>query len=1074
MSLHLYASNSLEGLSVQLNSRFAQKKISVFQPHYIVTQTEGMNHWLKLQLAHHNPQKIAANICFLKPNDIVQKAYRFLGGAYTFTYSADSLCWLLFKVLGEEDFHQKFPDVAAYFLEEKDAGGKKINVPDGVKQMVLARKLADLFDQYQIYRTELIEKWNDGHIQTLDITEWQQYIWLRAKEIAAEKFPDKTRLGRDVLKLLNEDARIEELKKRMPAVHVFGLSILTMYHIRILTQLAEHIDVHFYFLNPAPNQYWYDTLNEKQLAFLSTKGIMKPEGVALGNDLLHSWGKVIRDTFYLLFEQDDFLNAYTETGLEEPSSDTLLQKIQQDIFHNCPANNRIAINAHDLKDGTVSIQSCYTPAREVEALYNYLVHLIDQKKEKLSPRDIVVMVSDVDAYAPYIKAVFDNAPHSFPYTIADESIANSDNLFHALKLILETTDEEFKAETIVQLLDAAFIRKRFGLSHLSLIRKAVNKANIRFGVEGRNEDETVYVSWKYGLQRIMYGICFSGEDEFELLDDSIFPLDMVEGADARELVRFCHFVESLMDIIEMRKKARTLLEWIDYVNTVVHTMVFDAGDAVDEDYRLLQQQLRNYTALHDVVMEPLRYEVFCHHFLQTLKTTSRSGLFGSSGITFCSLLPMRSIPFTVVALLGLNFDKFPRREMAASFNLMQEAPQKGDRNIKDNDKHLFLETVLSAKKYLYISYLGQSVKDNSPLPPSALVDEFIDYMETGYKGDGDVRKQLIVRQPLHSFSRRYASGGDGLYTYLLQKEEKQIDFFNQKKQLEPVVHEEISLQSLISFFKNPFKTYYNQVLKIRYDEQSDLLNETELFTLDGLQQWGLKQELLLLKDEEREHFKKRLVKQGLLPLKNMAEISLQQTEAAILPIKKLFQEIVTGKEAASLPVALTINATELTGVIQHVYDHELVFVCFSKNECKHHLEAYIQYLAGCAMGSLNGLYFLSTEKVDVYKAPPLSKVEAMRRLEDLVTMYLKGHTTLLSFYPDFKIKPSDVANLDMEKFQKIVNDKLDNYNFPCTDQYILNEYQNGFFNNQDVLNDYKSACGVLLNPLAEIFPSYYQ
>jgi exodeoxyribonuclease V gamma subunit len=53
--------------------------------------------------------------------------------------------------------------------------------------------------------------------------------------------------------------------------------------------------------------------------------------------------------------------------------------------------------------------------------------------EQLSPRDIVVMVSDIDAYAPYIKAIFNTAPYRFPYTIADESYHSGDSLFTAIE-----------------------------------------------------------------------------------------------------------------------------------------------------------------------------------------------------------------------------------------------------------------------------------------------------------------------------------------------------------------------------------------------------------------------------------------------------------------------------------------------------------------------------------------------------------------------------------------------------------------------------------------------------------------
>ena len=96
----------------------------------------------------------------------------------------------------------------------------------------------------------------------------------------------------------------------------------------------------------------------------------------------------------------------------------------------------------------------------------------------------------------------------------------------------------------------------------------------------------------------------------------------------------------------------------------------------------------------------ISFEVFRYSFLKRLQVEQKSASFMKGGITFCSMVPMRSIPFKVVAMLGMNFDKFPRKETAISFSLLQHW-KPGDRNVKNNDKHLFLETLLSAQQFLY-------------------------------------------------------------------------------------------------------------------------------------------------------------------------------------------------------------------------------------------------------------------------------------------------------------------------------------------------------------------------------------
>src|SRR6478752_6674790 len=258
MSFRLYSSNQLESLSIDLVARFHKRRIGVFQPDYVVTQTEGMGNWLKLQVASLSPQGIAANIQFNTPNDLIEKVYRLLGGSYQNSFSARNLCWLVFSVLGEKEFRSKFPHIALYYedaLVEKD-----------VKRLALAQKLADSFDQYQIYRPDMVANWNQHETTFLKDEDWQQYIWTRSKELANHQLADKTLQWNWILDKLKDPEATSRLKAELPEIHVFGISILAPYHVQVLAALAHHIDISFYLLNPAPTVYWYDTGSEKQLA----------------------------------------------------------------------------------------------------------------------------------------------------------------------------------------------------------------------------------------------------------------------------------------------------------------------------------------------------------------------------------------------------------------------------------------------------------------------------------------------------------------------------------------------------------------------------------------------------------------------------------------------------------------------------------------------------------------------------------------------------------------------------------------------------------------------------------------
>lgn len=1057
MSINLQVSNSLTQLAKNLCTNLQQQHNSVFTPHFLVTQTDGMNNWLKLQMA----QKlgIAANYKFLKPNDLIQQVYHlFLPWGDAKPLSAHNQTWLLYKLLADVAFIKRYKTVSDYYNTQ--------NSDKEIKRLALAEKVADLFDQYQIYRPQLIREWNQASTADLNNYDWQKHLWIKTKQLTGRQLLDKTLLSDFIYTALQNPQNQRKLNQNMPAVHLFGLSITTDYHLELFYKIGQYINVWFYIINPAPAVYWFEDRSEKQLAIFKNKSF-NHDIQNQGNALLTNWGGIIKDTFGLLFKNEELLNAYETIGIEEPTADTLLHKIQQDIFNNALSTDRNTLNIVQILDGSITINSCFTPVREVEVLYNYLVQLVDNKSgEKFSAREIVVMVSDIDAYAPYIKAVFSNAPYKFPFTIADESLTADDTLTGALKAILSLNAQNFKAEEVIQLLDYSYIKNRFGIADLKLVRNLVKQANIRFGITGNLENESVFVSWQYGLQRIIYGICISGGEEYLDTQPSIFPLDLVEGSNATTAIRFCHFVQVLITTITQRDKNRDLNSWILYIENVLQNLIFEPNEETNEDYDLLIKQLAKYKELDGIVTETLSYDVFTHNLLKNLGTATRTSTFVAGGITFCSLIPMRSIPFKVVALLGLNFDKFPRKEKPISFNLMDKK-QAGDRNVKENDKHLFLETLLSAQQYLYISYVGQSVKDNTVMPPSVLVDELVDYIQAACLDNSNIAKQLVIKHPLHSFSKKYDDQKLGFKNYLDDLKADTALTLNTAIQTQENDFSTINLDKMVAFLKNPFKGYYNNVLNVYYKTDDVLLPETELFDLDNLQKWGFKNDLLLMDDVQINTAQNKWVKTGQLPLKNMARVNLQAINKEVVEVKKLFFECVGNAIEQSQAIEISLNQSTIKGNIMGIYNDKLVVICWSKNERKYLLEAYIKYLAATAAGLNLNLHFISADSKAVFEGEKLSQQEAKIRLGQLIDLYKKGHEEILVFYADLKINLKKIG--DSDTFLSLLKKQSES---EYVDKYFLKVYEDHFFEGNFIFDEYLKNIELLLLPLVKFYPTH--
>ena len=253
MAISLKVSNSLQVLLERLCEEMAQEKLSVFQPVYIVTQTDGMNNWLNYQIA--KKMGIAANIQFIKPNELIQRVYYSAELIDDDATSRETITWYIFQTFAQQEFIDAFPSVAKYYL----INGKD----DGVKRIALAQKMADLFDQYIVYRPAMIREWNNGKYQEDEA--WQFYIW---NDIKPDIGKNKIELNDALVAELKDPKTIDRIRQRFPAVYFFGISLITSYHLQALTQISDVIDISFLMINPAPGAYWFEDRNERHLAFL--------------------------------------------------------------------------------------------------------------------------------------------------------------------------------------------------------------------------------------------------------------------------------------------------------------------------------------------------------------------------------------------------------------------------------------------------------------------------------------------------------------------------------------------------------------------------------------------------------------------------------------------------------------------------------------------------------------------------------------------------------------------------------------------------------------------------------------
>src|SRR5690606_10262640 len=267
------------------------------------------------------------------------------------------------------------------------------------------------------------------------------------------------------------------------------------------------------------------------------------------------------------------------------------------------------------------------------------------------------------------------------------------------------------------------------------IVRLLQDSGVRWGLDAEHRRTldlpgTVQNTWRHGLDRLLAGYALGDVPMW----NGLAPLAGASGGRGVALGRFCRILERLDWWRQQLQRSRSAREWLEALNSLLNEMF---GSSRDEDDKL--QQIREVIGELDSIPgeAQISLNLLRRWLSDNLGTRTVSNHFFSGGVTFCGMRPMRSVPFRVICVLGMNDLAFPRREDYVSFDAMARQWRPGDPRKGDEDRYLLLETVLCARERLYFSYTGRSLKDNSPCQPSILLQELLDFIDARYRVEGE-------------------------------------------------------------------------------------------------------------------------------------------------------------------------------------------------------------------------------------------------------------------------------------------------------------------------------------------------
>lgn len=947
----LHRSHRVEQLAAELIAALhAEAPADPLSPHTVVVGNRGMERWLRVRVAE--ATGLCANVRFPFPGMVIAELLASLGTTPAQTpdeWGAERLAWHLLDLLPPSEDEPALAALRAYLRGEPAR-------PAGRRAWALAHALAELLDRLMVHRPEWVLSWQAGRTPDDPL--------FRSGE------PEEARWQRRLFELLGARLGTATVAERADAalraaaeaptgtlalapVHVFGISALPRLHLALFAAAARHTSVHLYLQVPSTAFFAEYRAKRSRGSALDPAALASLEdALATQHPLVTSLGRVSRDMQLLLAERDDV----QEVAAEEPSGDdaaptSMLTLLQQDLVAlRTPAERQRLGWAPSGNDDSVQLHACHGPTRQVEVLRDELWRLF-ARCPGLQPRDVVVMTPDIETYGPLVEATFggrgreraDGAPPPIPVELADLGIRSTNPVADALLRVLEMAEGRLTASALGDLCSLDVVRRRFGLGERDVgkVLGWLRAVGVRWGADAEDRERhgqppTDQNTLLFGLRRLALGVLSPNEGSPVALGGTLVdPYDDLEGEELALFGRFATLCATVCSFVTELRHARTVEGWCALVLELTTALV----DVAPEAHGLLGQVREGLLELREQgagFHRELSLAVLRRLLEGRFQQAHRGDRPVSGAVTVCALQPMRSVPFAVVALLGMDDGAFPRAAPELGFDLVRRSPRPGDRDPRDEDRHLLLEALLSARTHLLVCYTGADPHTSEERAPAVPVAELLEVLEQSCappEGWASLRGYVLRRHPVQPFSARaFADDRTRSFDQRMAATASSLRrpaglrtgslALAKTAALAPAELGELRLDELHAILRNPVRELLRKRLSVTLRDEDEGLRDREPIELDALERWQLDAELLPrqlasgTEPVDRAALEAELRAQGRLPLGPNGRLALdERLDATGQLLASVGPELGNARPS---PVTLVVGATTLTGQVERV------------------------------------------------------------------------------------------------------------------------------------------------------------
>jgi exodeoxyribonuclease V gamma subunit len=1036
MTLYLHRAERADRLVTALGDLLSTPLPDPFATEIISVPTRGVERWLSQGLAQRlgasrgRGDGVCVGVSFPSPRRLVARA---LAGS---SDEEDGDPWLphraVWPLLRVIDGCRGEP-WAAVLWHYLGGGSGELDALRQGRRWSTARHLADLFATYASVRPVMIKSWSQG--RDVDPSgaalpadrAWQAELWRRLRDELAVPSPAE-RLDSAVSRLRREP-ETSDLPERLS---VFGATRLDPDHLRVLSSLAEHRDVHLWLAHPSP-ELWDGV---KAAALSNGLGSSQPSRRSddtteelVHHRLLAYLGRDIRELQLTATKINPNAADVHHAAVEPTAPTTLLGWLQSDVAANRAPRPEAERPLLDRGDPSVRFHACHGPDRQVEVLREVLVGLLADDPT-LQPRDIVVMCPDIESFAPLIAASFgldtpetqaEHPGHRLRVRLADRSLRQLNPLLALVSRLVALAESRVGSSALLDLCAAPPVARKFSFSQddLERLHDLVARAGVRWGFDAAHRSrfqmgEFRQNTWAAGLERLLLGVTMDETDQHFL--GTTLPLDDVDAGDVDLVGRLAELVARVTMLTTVCNTTQPLNAWVELFKKSIELL---ASVPPADSWQLSHA----YHELGDLALGtdhagdvPLSLAEVSALLSDAFRGRASRANFRTGTLTVCTMLPMRSVPHRVVCLLGTDDGIFPRRPAPDGDNLVTDEEWIGDHDVRSEDRQLLLDAVMSARERLVVIFGGSDPRSGAEIPPAVPIGELLDAFDaTGRTEDGAaVRTKIMTRHPLQPFdASNFASHGLGskdrfsfdraglrAVRAATQDRRPPVPIFGQELLPDRTDDGLVSLNDLIRFFSHPIRALmYDRagLWIIRPDEAPD---EQIPVRLSGLDAWSMGDRLLRLRiaGHELESITAAEWRRGYLPPRGLGQKAIREITDQVEQLVQIAQPFLFD-HAIPYEVLADIGDKRLTGTVGGVIGDSIVHVSYSKLVAKHRLQAWLELLALTVTDPGRDWRAVTIGRGGCSQLGPVDATWAGRVLADLIDLRTTGLREPLPFSP---------------------------------------------------------------------------